>query len=131
MNQLSLVQAVNHFGESVVIAVTSNPDRRLDARIGQTFAIPNRYILLTPVAVVNQGIGMFGLAVIQGLAPMRPEQSQFAWSCSGTNPRSGKRKRQSQRLPNLGGDGFNGCPQQWVLASVILHQTHRAFANLR
>ena len=67
MNQLSLVQAVNRFGESVVIAVTPTSDRRLDARFGQTFAVPNGYILRTPVAVVNQGSGTFGLPVIQGL----------------------------------------------------------------
>ena len=31
---------------------------------------------------------------------------------------------------NFGGDGFNGRPQRRVVASVLLHHTHCAFANL-
>ena len=67
MNQFGLVQAVDGFSQFVVVAVAFTSHRGLDARFGQTFAVPNGYILLTPVAVVNQGIGTFGLAVVQGL----------------------------------------------------------------
>ena len=67
MNQFGLVQAVDGFSQCVVIAVAFTSHRGLDARFGQTFAVPNGYILRPPVAVVNQSIGTFGLAVILGL----------------------------------------------------------------
>ena len=31
---------------------------------------------------------------------------------------------------NLWGNRFNGRPQRWVLASVLLHHAHCAFSNL-
>ena len=67
MNQLSLVQAVNRFGESVVIAVTSTSDRRLDASLGQTLAVADRDVLRTPVAVVNQSVSSLRLPGMQRL----------------------------------------------------------------
>ena len=67
MNQLSLVQAVNRFGESVVIAVTPTSDRRLDARFGQPLAVPDRHILLATIGMLDQRFVALRLPVIQGL----------------------------------------------------------------
>ena len=35
-----------------------------------------------------------------------------------------------RHAPNLGGDGFNGRPERGVIASVLLHHSYCAFANL-
>ena len=65
--QFSLVQTVDGFSQSVVVAGTPAAYRWFNARFGQTFAVPDRHVLRTPVAVVNQGIGALGLPVIQGV----------------------------------------------------------------
>ena len=36
-----------------------------------------------------------------------------------------------QHAANLGGDGFNGCPQRWVFATVVLQYPYCAFAHIR
>ena len=69
MNQLSLVQAVNRFGKSVVMAVTPTSDRRLDARLGQSLALPDRHVLRAATRMVDQRIVALRLPVIQGLLP--------------------------------------------------------------
>lgn len=67
MNQFSLVQAVNGFSQRVVIAVASAANGRLDPGVGQMLAVPDRHILRTPVAAVNQHIGTFRSPVVQSL----------------------------------------------------------------
>lgn len=46
MNQFRLVQAVDRFGQRIVVAVAPAADRRLDAGLGQPFAVANADILL-------------------------------------------------------------------------------------
>jgi len=45
MNQFLLVETVDRFGQRVIVAVASAADRRLDAGLGQTFAVPNADVL--------------------------------------------------------------------------------------
>ena len=54
MNQFRLVQAVDRFSHRVVVAASPAADRRLDACLGQPFAVANDDVLGTPVAVMNQ-----------------------------------------------------------------------------
>jgi len=54
MNDLGLGKTVDRFSESVVIGITNTPDRRLDARLRQPFAIANGHILRAAVGMVNQ-----------------------------------------------------------------------------
>ena len=67
MNQFGLVKVADIFSQSNVANVAPTADLWLDTWLSQSFAVPNGCILQTPVAVVNQSIGKFGLAVIQGL----------------------------------------------------------------
>jgi hypothetical protein len=41
--------------------------RRLDCRIAQSLAVPDGYILRTPIALMNKGVITFGLSVVQSL----------------------------------------------------------------
>ena len=67
MNQFGLVQPVDGFRQSVVIAVNPAAYRWFNACFCKPLAVPSSHVLRTPVAVVDQGVGTFGLAVIQGL----------------------------------------------------------------
>ena len=63
-NQLSLFQAVNYFGEDVVIAVTPTFYQQLDARLDQSLAVPDRHTLRPPVGTVRQRIAALRLPAI-------------------------------------------------------------------
>lgn len=41
VNDLGFVEAVDRFGESIVVGVANAADRRLDPRFAQTFRIPD------------------------------------------------------------------------------------------
>ena len=43
------------------------PTKSSMPRLGQSLAVADRHVLRPPVAVVDQGIGTFGLAVVQDL----------------------------------------------------------------
>ncbi len=45
MNQFYLVQAVDRFGQRIIVAVATTADGGLDARFGQTFAVANADVL--------------------------------------------------------------------------------------
>lgn len=67
MNQFDFVQAVDCFGERVVIAVAATAHGELDSSFGQRLAVPNGYVVGPPVAVLDQGMGAPWLPVIQSL----------------------------------------------------------------
>src|SRR5690606_26907017 len=54
MDDLGLVEAVDRFGESVVIAVADAADRRLDARLGQALGVADADVLRTAIRVVDK-----------------------------------------------------------------------------
>ena len=61
------MQAADHPGQGVVVAVTFTAHRWLDVRCGQSFAVLGGHLLRSTVAVVDQSIGMLGRAGVQGL----------------------------------------------------------------
>ena len=54
MNDLSLVKAVDRFGESIVVGIANASDRWLDPCVRQAFRISDRDILAAAVAVVDE-----------------------------------------------------------------------------
>jgi hypothetical protein len=67
MNDLGLVETVDRFGESIVIAVTDAPNRRLDTCFSQALGIPDRHILNAPVRVMDKAAAVNGASVMKGL----------------------------------------------------------------
>src|SRR4051794_13753103 len=54
MDHLGFVEAVDGFGEGVVVAVTDAANRRLDACRGKTLGILDREVLRTAVTVMDE-----------------------------------------------------------------------------
>lgn len=67
MDDLGLVEAVDRFGEGVVIRVADASDGRLDACLGQSLRILDRHVLNAPVRVVNQAAAMNGTLLMKRL----------------------------------------------------------------
>ena len=76
MNQLSLVQPVDRFGQRVVVAVPLASHRWLYASLGQAFAVSNADVLRSPIRVMNQAAVGLRLAcvecLLQRIKRMRP-----------------------------------------------------------
>lgn len=53
MNQFRLVQAVDRFGQRVIVAVATAADGRLDTRVSQMFTVPNADVLRSPVGWIS------------------------------------------------------------------------------
>nr|GFB76894.1 hypothetical protein [Tanacetum cinerariifolium] len=66
VDQLSLVEPVDGFGQGIVVAVSLAAYRRLDAGFCQAFAVLYRYVLRAPVAMMDQLVS-FGLTGVQRL----------------------------------------------------------------
>ncbi len=54
MDELRFVEAVDRFGESVVIAVADTADRGFDASLGEALGVSNADILRTPVGMMHE-----------------------------------------------------------------------------
>ena len=67
VDDLGLVQAVDGLGQRVVVAVASAANRGFDAGFGQAFAVANRDVLRTAVAVMHQLAVTFAPARVQRL----------------------------------------------------------------
>jgi hypothetical protein len=52
-DQLGLIEPVETLSQSIVIGITSGPDRGHHAGLGQAFGVPNRKILNPAVAVMD------------------------------------------------------------------------------
>ena len=61
MDQFSLVEPVNGFGEGVVVTVAFAAHRRFYASFCETLAVTDRDVLRAPVAVMDQGVAALGL----------------------------------------------------------------------
>src|ERR1700712_5819471 len=67
MDHLGLVEAVDGFGESIVIGISDAADRRLDACFSQALGVLNGYVLAAPVAVVHEPATMDWPSIMQCL----------------------------------------------------------------
>src|SRR3954449_9157123 len=67
MDQLGFVEAVDGFGEGVIVAITDAANRRLDARRGKPLGILDRDVLHTAIAVMDEAAAPDGPARVQGL----------------------------------------------------------------
>jgi hypothetical protein len=61
VDQLSLVEPIDGLGLGVIVTVGLAFDRRLDAGFCQAFAVLDRDVLRTPIAMLDQLVS-FGLA---------------------------------------------------------------------
>src|SRR3954466_15197393 len=67
MDHLGFVEAVDGFGEGIVVAVTDAADRRLDPCLGKPLGILDRDVLHTAITVVDEAAAPDGPAFVQGL----------------------------------------------------------------
>src|SRR4051794_6185287 len=65
-DHLGLEQAIDRLGKRVVVAVTDAADGGLDTSFEQPLCVPNRNVLATPVAVMNEA-ALHWSAVVQRL----------------------------------------------------------------
>src|ERR1700712_6145075 len=67
MDHLGLVEAVDGFGESIVIGISDAADRRLDACFGQALGVFDGDVLASPVAMVHEPAAMDRPSIMQRL----------------------------------------------------------------
>jgi hypothetical protein len=67
MDDLGLLETVDFFGESVVIAVADASDRRLDACFGQALGLFDRQVLAATVGVMDKATAIERATVVRGL----------------------------------------------------------------
>jgi hypothetical protein len=67
MDDFSLVEAVDGFGECVVVGISHAADRRLDADLGQALGVFDRDVLAASVAVVDQAAATNGTPIMESL----------------------------------------------------------------
>ncbi len=63
MDQLGFVEAVDGFGEGIVVAVTDAANRRLDARLGKPLGILDLDVLHT-ITVMDEATAPDGPALV-------------------------------------------------------------------
>ena len=66
-DNLSLEQADDRLGESVVVAIADAADGRLDASIGQALGVADRDVLHATIAVMHQAVPREGPPVVERL----------------------------------------------------------------
>src|SRR4051812_16727666 len=75
MDHLGFVEAVDGFGEGIVVAVTDAADRRLDARRGKPLGIFDRKMLHPAITVMDEAAAPDGPALVQGLLQRVPHKA--------------------------------------------------------
>ncbi len=80
MDDLGLVEAVDRFGESVVVTVADASNGRLDACLRQPFGILDRYVLNTPVGVVDETTAMDWPPVMECLVQGIEDETRMSGS---------------------------------------------------
>lgn len=58
MDHFGFVEAVDGFGESVVLGISDTADRRLDGCFSQALGILDRDVLAAPVAMLHESAAM-------------------------------------------------------------------------
>src|SRR3954453_10795661 len=84
MDQLGFVEAVDGFGEGVIVAITDAANRRLDTRRGKPLGILDRDVLHTAIAVMDEAAAPDGPALVQGL--LQRVQHEAGVSRAGDTP---------------------------------------------
>src|SRR3954470_7043978 len=84
MDHLGFVEAVDGFGEGIVVAVTDAADRRLAPCLGKPLGILDRDVLHTAITVVDEAAAPDGPGLLQGL-PQRV-QHEAGMSGAGDTP---------------------------------------------
>src|SRR5690606_24299151 len=67
VDHLSFVEAVDGFGESIIVGIADTADRRLDASFSQALGVLDGYVLTSSVAVVYEPAAMDRPSIVQGL----------------------------------------------------------------
>ena len=67
MDDFGLVEAVDRFGQGVVIAVADAADRGFDAGLRQAFGVSDRQVLTAAIAMVDQATAAGWSAVVDRL----------------------------------------------------------------
>ena len=67
VDDLGLEQPVDRLGQGVVIAVANTSDRRLYPCFGEAFGVFDRYVLATPIAMVDEAAPMGRPALVDRL----------------------------------------------------------------
>lgn len=67
MDDFSLVETVDRFGEGVVVAVADASDGRLDASFCQPLGIPDRHVLDAAIRVMHEAATMSGTPIMKSL----------------------------------------------------------------
>ena len=84
MDHLGFVEAVDGFGEGIVIAVPDAANRRLDARRGKPLGIFDRKILHPAITVMDEAAAPDGPALVQSL--LQRVQHKAGVSRAGDTP---------------------------------------------
>jgi len=74
MDDLSLVEAVDRFGERIVVGIADAADRRFDARFGQALRVSSADVLRTSVRMMHEA-GSVPAVVRAGPAPAHRARS--------------------------------------------------------
>lgn len=93
MDDFGLVEAVDRFGEGVVVRVADASDGRIDACLGQSLRILDRHVLNALVRVVNQAAAMKGTPLIEGLLESIEDEPGMRRPAPPVNRQSGARRR--------------------------------------
>jgi hypothetical protein len=67
MDHLSLEQAVDRLGQSIVVAVADAADGWLDTGLGEPLGVAQSKVLRAPVAGMHEAAALEGTALVQGL----------------------------------------------------------------
>lgn len=67
MDDLGFVEAVDRFGESIVVAIADTADRRFNPGFGQALGVLDGHVLRTPVGMMHQTAAMGRLPFVQSL----------------------------------------------------------------
>lgn len=67
MNDFSLVETVDRFGEGVVVTVADASDRRLNASFCQPLGVANRHVLNASIGVMHEATAMSGTPIMKCL----------------------------------------------------------------
>jgi len=65
MDHLGFVEAVDGFGEGIVVAVPDAANRRLDARLGEPLGIFDRGVLHPAITMMDEAAAPDGPALVQ------------------------------------------------------------------
>src|SRR3984957_2154983 len=92
MDDLSLVEAVNRFGEGVVVRVADAAEGRLDPSFGETLGVLDREILDAAIAMMDEAAAAGGPSVMERLFESVQDEARMrcpAGSSANDPPRVG------------------------------------------